>query len=317
MTAVNVLLPPSRFVQGSMHKAQDKDFEGRPRLYPANHPTKAGQPKISYFFAIAIPKAPTDNGHWANTSWGKDIWAFGHGAWPKGQAQSPGFAWKIEDGDSTVPNKRGFKNCDREGFPGNWIVNLSSSFPPKLYTRGSDGRAQELVQADAINPGDYVQVQATIDSNGTEGNPGIYINHGMVMFLGYGQRIRSAGADPNSVQWAAAPAGASAVPPGGTMPAAPAGVPTPGAPPAPGAALPPPPAPPGAYAAPPPPTPTPVVPAPSFITPPAPGAAAAPPPPPAAPAGPQMTAKAAGKTYAEFIAAGWSDALLRQHGYMV
>jgi len=33
--------------------------------------------------------------------------------------------------------------------------------------------------------------------------------------------------------------------------------------------------------------------------------------------GPQMTAKAAGVPYADFIAKGWTDAALRQEGYIV
>jgi len=323
-----VKFPVGRFVQGSLYKAQDKDFEGRPRLYPANHPTKAGQPKITYFFAVAFPKTAADAAHWCYTEWGKLIWAFGHAAWPQGQAQSPGFAWKIEDGDSTVPNKAGKTNASREGFKGCWIVNFSSSYPPRIYAQDSAGRAQELLTADAVMPGDFVQVLASIDSNETTGNPGIYINHEMVMFRGYDSvngRIKM-GRDPNSVQWDTAPAGASMVPPAGTMPAPGAPPPAAGAPPAPGAAPPPPAAaaPPPPAAAAPAPAPIAVAPAPSFIAPPAPGAAPPPPAappaaaaPPAPPPGPQMTAKAGGQSYAAFIAAGWKDADLRQHGYML
>jgi hypothetical protein len=55
-----------------------------------------------------------------------------------------------------------------------------------------------------------------------------------------------------------------------------------------------------------------VQPAPNFLAPP-PAAVGLPP----APVGPQMTAKAAGQTHAQFVAAGWTDELLRQHGYML
>jgi hypothetical protein len=319
-TPITVLFPVGRFVQGSMYKVQDKDYEGRPRIYPAGHP-KAGQPKLTYFFAVAYPKAPSDNNHWANTEWGKQIWAFAHASWPAGQAQAPTFAWKIEDGDSAVPNKAQRRNIDREGFPGHWIVNYSSAFAPKLYTRDSSGRSQDLITPDAVKPGYFIQVQATIDSNATQGNPGIYINHSMVMLVGYGPEIRM-GADPNAVTWATAlPPGASATPVGGgTMPAPaamPGAAPPPGGYAAPPGGAPPPPggAPPAPSAA-----PTPVAPSTTFIgappaaAPPPPGGA--PPPPPAA-AGPQMTAKAAGQTFAAFIAAGWNEATLRAHGYIV
>lgn len=135
----------------------------------------------------------------------------------------------------------------------------------------------------------------------------------------------------------AAPAPAPA--PGGYPPA-----PVPGAapggyapPPVPGAAPAPAPAP-GGYA--PPPVPgaapapsAPVVPNASYMQPqaPAPAPVAAPPayaPPPAAPAvpapvapppssGPVMTAKAAGVTYEQFLAQGWTDDMLRANGYMM
>jgi hypothetical protein len=39
--------------------------------------------------------------------------------------------------------------------------------------------------------------------------------------------------------------------------------------------------------------------------------------PPVAPAAPTLTAKAGGATYAQMVAAGWNDATLRQHGYLV
>lgn len=55
-----------------------------------------------------------------------------------------------------------------------------------------------------------------------------------------------------------------------------------------------------------------VAPAPDFLNPPG-GAPAAP---PAAPAGPVMTAKAAGTTYEAFRTAGWTDEQLRAQGYM-
>lgn len=312
-----ILLPVGRIVQGNLYKGNDKDFDGKPRFYEAGHP-KAGQPKVSWFFAVAIAKNPGET-HWANTQWGQQIWAYGNSAWPQGQAQSPGFAWKIEDGDSQVPDKRGRKNCDREGFPGHWILNLNQFFAPRIYTRDSSGRACELVQEDAVKPGYYVQVQIGVATNNRPNNPGIYVNPNMTMLVGYGAEIRQ-GVDPNSVQWATGPlpAGASTTPIGGAMPATVPGVPA-------AASTPPAPAP---AAAPPPPaaTATPVVPSQTFIPPPAaaaalpppaaPPATAAPPPPPAAPIGPQMTAKAT-HPYATYIAGGWTDAQLRQQGLMV
>jgi hypothetical protein len=312
-----ILLPPGRIVQGNLYDGDATDMDGKPAFYPVGH-KNAGQPKVSFFFAVAIPKTP-GVAHWASTEWGAPIWAFGHAAWPNGQAQAPTFAWKIEDGDSTVPNRKGNKNVDRPGHAGNWIVKMSSSYAPRIYVKDSSGRMQEFLAKDAAQPGDWVQVQVSIDTNKRDSNPGIYVNHSMVSYLGQDAvngRIRI-GADPNSVAWAAAPVGVQLAPVGSTSAPVTAAPPAPGAaPPPPGsAAAPPPPAPAAAPAAPPPPQ-TAVAPAPGFTAPPAPPAPGAAPPAPPAPVGPQMTAKAAGQTYAAFIAKGWNDQQLRDNGYM-
>lgn len=63
---------------------------------------------------------------------------------------------------------------------------------------------------------------------------------------------------------------------------------------------------------------TPAAPAPAPAPTPVPAAPAPPAPPaPAPPVGRQMTAKAAGATYESFIASGWTDEMLIQHGYML
>jgi len=49
---------------------------------------------------------------------------------------------------------------------------------------------------------------------------------------------------------------------------------------------------------------------------PAPAPSPTPAPPPAAPSGPRMTDKAGGVTYDQFIAAGWTDDMMVEHGYM-
>jgi hypothetical protein len=305
-----------RIVQGSLYIPQEKTMQGDP-LVVKTGPNK-GQPTKKYFFALALKKTQQ---HWANESWGKPIWAFGHAAWPQGQAQSPGFAWKIEDGDSQIPNKNGRKNCDREGFPGHWIVNFSSSFAPKIFTSNGD----PILEPNAVKVGYYVIVRASTQSNENTTNPGIYMNHGMVGFIAYGPEI-SQGPNPKDIFKGGyvVPPGASTVPIGGA--ALPASAPTPGGalPPPPGAPVPPAGAPPAAPAS------TSVVPSAPFLAPPAPGAAPAPaaapalppapgaPPPPAtaAPAGPQMTAAANGVSYAAYIAAGWTDAQLRAKGLL-
>lgn len=315
-TQKQVLFPPGRLVQGSLYKPQEKDHLGNP-LVVKSGPNK-GQPTKKWFFALAIVKS-AGVGHWGLENWGVDILAFGRAMWPAGQAESPTFAWKIEDGDSQVPNTKGRKNSDREGFPGHWIINFSSGFPPKIYNSAGD----PIHEPDAVKTGYYVEVQGSIDSNNEASKAGIYINHNMVALVGYGAEIRQ-GPDPKAVGFgrAALPAGASATPVGGaSFPA------TVGAPPAAAGSPPPPglpggsPPPPASAGAPPPPAGSvgvvPHNPLPGTGAPPPPNGASAPPPPPAAPVGPQMTALAAGATYASFIAKGWNDALMREKGYMV
>lgn len=332
-TVVNITTPVGRIVWGDLYDPQTKDFDGKP-LTTKTGP-QAGQARVDYPFGFAIPKR--GERHWAETDWGAKIWAVGHTAFPA-QAQRPDFAWKITDGDSTVPNKKNRVPNTQEGFPGHWVLRFGSGFAPNLFTLlgTQDGKPAALIEKGAIQSGYYCQVNFNVQGNNNQNNAGIYLNHNMVCLLAYGPVIRS-GPSPDAVgfgQGVVMPAGATAAPPAGFNPAPPA--PAPYAPPAPAAYAPPPVAAP-AYAPPPVPVPTPsyapppAVPAPAPYAapapyqPPAPGAvpphpamsAAPPPPAPVAPAGRQMTAKAAGQPYEVFAGAGWTDDALRAHGYMI
>lgn len=295
-STLNLRFPVGRVVQGDLYTPQTKDNQGNPLTVKTG--PNAGQPTQQFFFAVAYAKNGTN--HWGQTDWGSQILAKARADWPAGQTEAPTFAWKIEDGDSVIPNKRGRKNADRVGFPGHWVVEFSSTMAPKLFTR--DGRT-ELVEKGIIKRGHYVEVFGSVRGNGNEQNPGIYINHMYVAHSGYGEEI-SSGPDVGSVGFGAAPlpAAASAIPLASNAPPAGA-LPMPGA----GASAPPPPAPAPQTA---------VAPAPGFLPLPGAGAAAPPPPPPPVIVGPVMTAKAAGNTYAAMIAAGWTDDSLRAHGYM-
>jgi hypothetical protein len=340
-----ILTPVGRLVAGSLYKGQTTDAEGR-QLLVKNGP-QAGQPRVDWFFAIAIPKQGEQ--HWAQTPWGRTIWEVGHGAFPNGQAQSPQFAWKIVDGDSQIPNSKGQKPCDKEGYRGHWVLHWSSGFAPKIFN--ADG-TQQITQPDAVKLGYYIQVHGSVDGNGSSQKPGVYLNHSMVALAAYGPEIQ-VGPDAAAVgfgQGVALPPGASATPPAGSfnpappmaapqVPGAPTGMPQlptfpgaasgagqptglPGIPSVPGM-----PSATGAAAMPPqlPMPQVPVQPHPGFLN--VPGQPAAPsalpvnpvPSVPMVPAAPvrQMTAKANGATYEQMVASGWTDDLLRQHGMMV
>lgn len=331
---INITSPVGRIVMGSLYDPSTTDAEGKPLVVKTG--PNAGQPRVNYFFALAIPKGGEP--HWAHTPWGQQIWAVGNQAFPNA-AQSPAFAWKIEDGDSQIPNKKGRKPCDNEGWKGHWILKFSGGFAPKVYQQEGAGYVQ-VMQKDFCKPGYFVEVAFSVEGNGSQSQPGVYLNHSMVCFRAYGQEIQF-GPDVASAGFGQAPlpAGASMTPPAGAipMPQAPAaGVP--GMPPAPGvmpgaaptmplpqglpqvpgvAPLPLPPAGsvpmpsapvPGA------PVPIPVMPNTGFVQVPPP--APAPVAPPAAPVR-QMTPAAQGIPYESYVQQGWTDAQLVQNGLML
>ena len=275
---VNLTTPVGRLVRGSLYKGNDKDAEGKPLVVKTG--PQAGTPRLDYYFAIAIPKGTET--HWASTAWGAEIWNTGYAAFPQA-AGSPAFAWKVIDGDSQVPNKKGKKPCDNTGYPGHWVVGFSSGYPPNLYRArpGVPGQFDPFNEPDAIKLGHYVQVNFNVAGNGSQSQPGVYLNHRMICFSAFGPEI-AVGPDASSAGFGQAPlpAGASLTPPPGSF----------------GAASATPPAPPGAPAAPPAP----------------PGAPVAPPAPPAPPAAPApaglvMTAAANGATAEQYRASGWND----------
>lgn len=336
MARQDILFPTGRLVGGNLYKPRTVDAEGRPLVYKSG--PDVGKPREDFYFSLAIAKNPGE--HWASTQWGALIWAAGHAFQPTA-GQNPKFAWKVQDGDSQVPNQKGKKNAERVGYPGHWIVSFSSAYAPRIYNR--DG-SSPITEVDAVKPGYFVQVLGDVDANGSTQQPGVFINHKMIALQAYGEEIVF-GPDAASVGFGqgALPAGASAVPAGAL--AAPPAPGVPGAPPAPpaaGVAVPPttpvpgatvaPPAPPspgvGVASAPSAPPATPAAPAvyvqpnPGILTGGVPGATVpgAPPAPPVAPAvaaGPQMTAAAGGMTYEQYRGAGWSDEQLRAQGLMV
>lgn len=325
---INITSPVGRIVMGSLYNPSTTDAEGKPLVVKTG--PNAGQPRVNYFFALAIPKGAEP--HWAHTPWGQQIWNVGNQAFPNA-AQSPAFAWKIEDGDSQIPNKKGRKPCDNEGWKGHWILKFSGGFAPKVYQQEGAGYVQ-VMQKDFCKPGYFVEVAFSVEGNGSQSQPGVYLNHSMVCFRAYGQEIQF-GPDVASAGFGASPlpAGASMTPPAGAIPMPqPAAAGVPGMPPAPGvmpgmpqglpqvpgvAPLPLPPA----GSVPMPSAPVPGAPVPIPVTP-NPGFVQVPPPapvpmaPPAAPVR-QMTPAAQGIPYESYITQGWTDAQLVQNGLML
>lgn len=348
LNANTILFPPGRLVQGDLYEAQDKDLQGNPLTIKTG--ANAGKPRVNYYFAVAIPKTQAQ---WWLEPWGATILGIANAAWPQGQTQNPKFAWKIEDGDSQMPNENGRKNIDREGHPGNWILKFGSSFPTKVF----DAQGNPMIQPGLVKRGFWVEVLGSIESNSNVQKPGIYLNHNLVSYRAPDKEIMS-GPDPRAVGFgrAALPAHVTAAPvgtgmtpttpsvpatPGGYAPPAAPGMPpaapgamppgVPGAPSTPAAAVPP-----GA----PPAAPVSVQPHPGFIAPPVAGAhpsvpAAAGAPPPSSPPAPPAAAPAVaypcplgapagyrmvnpqGARYEAYRQNGWADAQLLAQGHMV
>lgn len=270
--ATNILTPVGRLVNGSPFEPSTTNMEGAPLVVKSG--PNAGQPRSEYFLSIAVPKS--DPGVNALV---QQITAVARQGFPQfftaAGCTRPDFAFKIVDGDSTVPDMRNRRPCDREGYPGCWIFKFKSGFAPKVYTKGG---AAIITNPAEVKPGYYIRIYGSVTANGNTMKPGVYLNCSMVELVGYGEEI-TFGPSGDAVFGAAPvalPQGASATPMAPRTPLA-----TPAAPVEP--AWP----------------PVNVAPAPDFLTPPVP-LPAAPPMPPAPPAAPAaLVAPAAPAALAE------------------
>jgi len=208
--STEILTPVGRLLQGSCFEPQTTDSENNPLI--VKHGPNAGQSRVDYFMSIAIPK--TDPAY-------PELWAKIHAAavagaptlfGPDGACLNPAFAFKVTDGDSTVPNKKGVAPCTRENFPGNWILNFSGGYAPKCYTLGG---AEVITDPERIKRGYYIRIYGSVKGNGSMQQPGVYLNHSMVELVGFGEEIitgPAADAVFGATPVGAMPAGASAIP---------------------------------------------------------------------------------------------------------
>lgn len=310
------LTPIGRLVQGDAMTPQTKDQQGAPLTIKTG--PNAGQPTQRYFIAVAFRKGDPAAEQFIAT-----LRNDARAAWPQwhdatGKCTHPKFSNKITDGDGVDDN--GKPNATKEGFAGHWVVKFSSSYPPKCFHAGRYQPHEQIQSPLEIRRGYFVRVAGGAETNGNAQKPGIYVNLNMIELAAQGPEIVS-GPDASAVfggtPAGAMPAGATPLPPTG----APAGrvmLPKAGnftyeqlvasgwtdatliaqgmmaAPVA---------------------TPAPMPPMPPAVTYVAPntGFAATPPAPPAAH---QMLPKAGAYSYEMLIAAGWTDASLREQGMM-
>jgi len=217
MNEENVLTPVGRIVWGDPYLAHDADQDGKAYV------DKNGKPFVKFQFGIAIPKTP--NVPWEQEVWGASIMRVANASFPgdfdpASKALLPGreFSFKVQDGDSNIPNKKGNRNCDKTGYPGHWVIGVSNGFAPRYM----DKTNQNAIENNLIKCGYFVQLGMTVKSNMSQQTHGVYLNQGLVCFTAYGEEIASGGFDDSGMVFgnAALPAGATLTPPAGiTAPA--------------------------------------------------------------------------------------------------
>ena len=151
MDKIDLQTPAGRMVQGHPLEGQTTDMENRPLTF------QDGTPRQNFFFALAVEKS---NPEWAA------FWAAIHAKagldFPAGQTQQADFSWKVSDGDAPI-------NANKVGFPGHYVIKMSSSFAPKLYDTSSPVR--EIVDPNQLKRGDYVRVQVKVCVAGSKPAP--------------------------------------------------------------------------------------------------------------------------------------------------
>ena len=214
--AVELLSPVGRLVTGDCFKGNDKDAEGRPLVVKTG--PNAGQPRTDFHIGLAVDK---NDPAWPEF-WGK-IHNKAREDFPSlfdasGNPLNPHFAFKVIDGDSTVPNSRGNVPCQRPGWAGCWVVMFSDGFAPTCYTKGGES---VITDPSAIQRGYYIRVMGSVKGNGSMQQPGVYLNFKLVELWGYGEVIQT-GPDAKAAFGGNAPAytppGMTAAPTAGAAP---------------------------------------------------------------------------------------------------
>lgn len=224
MDRIEFLTPVGRLVGGSPFEAQTKDHNGDPLVIRRG--PNAGQPTKRYFMALAIAKNDPDLGAFMSKIAQAAQTGFPTLFDPSGNCLHPDFAWKFKDGDSTIPDTRGNKPCDKEGYPGHFVFGFSGSHPPKVH---GDDPTKIITDPNAVKRGYYIRILGSVVGNEEHAKPGIYLNYSCVQFVAFGPEIQ-VGPDGTSAfkaaPIAALPAGASKTPLAPAL--APASMPMPG-----------------------------------------------------------------------------------------
>lgn len=131
-------------------------------------------PATEMYMGVAVPKTPGVD--WKQEEWGQSIVAEAQAGWLNGEHNAPAFAWKITDGDSTIPNQNGKIPNQREGYPGHWVLNLSTRMGVKAFHIHKYDPMDQIQNPEEIKPGDYCMVLIGVKANNPSQSPGVYLN---------------------------------------------------------------------------------------------------------------------------------------------
>ena len=185
----DLLTPVGRFVAGSFTKPETKDYHGNDLIIKTG--VDQGKPGVRFWAHIAFQKGNNE----FNQLYQK-IQTIGKAGFPElfqGGQYAGDFSWKLLDGDSTIPNKKGTVISQKEGYSGHFILNFTTSFAPKLY----DMEAVEIDDnKEYIKLGDYIRIMGSVSPNKNLNNPGVYLNMSKVQHVAYGKRIVMSSGEP-------------------------------------------------------------------------------------------------------------------------
>lgn len=178
--------PVGRLVAGDLWTARTEDFQGNPLTVKTG--PNAGQARQEYFVGLAIPK---NHPEWP--AFYALVVAAARQGFPNlfdaaGNCHRADFAFKITDGDSNVMNRNNSRPCDKEGYPGNWVVSMSTSLGIKVVDQALK---PIMPESKAVKRGDYIRIAGSIAPNGNPTNPGVFINPSFAQFSHQGDEIVS------------------------------------------------------------------------------------------------------------------------------
>lgn len=221
-------------VQGRIVWVAGDLFKGRAQtIYGTNQPKvnpQTGEQQVQFGFGLAVPKTsladPKNGAIWTA------MYEEAYSMFPSRQIP-PSFAMKFKDGDGVDEN--GVPYNTRVGYANNLVFALTTQLPIRFF-KWEGG--QNVLVADGIKCGDYVNVQVMVKAHAAigQGKAGLYLNPMCVQLVAPGEEIVNAPTG-DMVFGTAAPV----APAGYVAPTAPAPMPTSalaGAPPAPWAPAP-------------------------------------------------------------------------------